>query len=245
MDERKQLRENIKTYCAQIHQYASGPNNVRRLNNINWVRFRVTAKEPPILFQLSGDASRIDYTYINNIGIVYDYINQFQDRPTKHQLTVKDITDMHAMFTANTHMQCIGGIYRTNDKILNIIVDGTRMHAIDASMVPSTMENIVYKANTSKSNILDRAFDMHYEIIAAQPFEDCNKRVARAAMNLFLVLNKLPMVFFDSKEDKLGYIDAFTARANGQNKKYTEYMLRATARSYRSILCNIKHSKIV
>jgi Fic family protein len=85
---------------------------------------------------------------------------------------------------------------------------------------------------------------LHYEIIALQPFEDCNKRLARAAMNLFLVLNKMPMIFFDHHEDKLGYINAFAARANGQNKVYTEYMLHATERSYRGILKNIKNSKI-
>jgi len=141
-------------------------------------------------------------------------------------------------------MEWVGGQYRTNDKILNIIVNGERMHAIDSQMVPYTMNEIIYKTNTGKSNILDRAFDLHYDIIVLQPFEDYNKRLARAAMNLFLVLNKMPMVFFDNREDKSGYIDAFAARANGQRKQYTEYMLHVTERSYRGILNNIQHSKI-
>lgn len=245
MEAKKQLRENIKTYRAQINHFASGPDNVRRLNSMNWIRYRITSVEPKILFQSSEDESRIDYTYIHNINDVYDYVNKFQDRPTKHQLDVNDITEMHKLFTAHTNMEYVGGIYRTDTKLLNIIVNGKRMHAIDAQFVPYTMNNIIFKANTSKSNILDRAFDLHYEIIALQPFDDCNKRLARAAMNLFLVLNKMPMIFFDNKKDKAGYIDAFAARANGQNKKYTEYMLNVTERSYRSILRNIKHSKII
>ena len=245
METKRQLRENIKVYRAQIGKYTSGPDNIRRLNNINWVRYRVTAIEPYVLFQSSNDKTRIDFTYIHNINNVYDYVNKYKDRPTKHTLDIDDIKNMHVMFTDHTHMGCVGGQYRMDNKLLNIIVNGERMHAIDAQMVPYTMNQIVYKANTSKSSILDRAFDLHYEIIALQPFEDCNKRLARATMNLFLVLNKLPMIFFDNREDKRGYIDAFAARANGRNKEYTEYMLHVTERSYRSILCNIKHSKII
>ena len=244
METRQQLREKIKNCRAQIEQYTSGPNNVRRLNNTYWVRYRMTSVEPRILFQSSNDKTKIDYTYMHNIDAVYDYINQFQDRPTTHQLDIEDVQNMHKLFTAHTHMEWVGGQYRTNDKILNIIVDGERMHAIDSQMVPYTLNEIIYKTNTSKSNILDRAFDLHYDIIVLQPFEDYNKRLARAAMNLFLVLNKMPMVFFDNREDKRGYIDAFAARANGHRKQYTEYMLHATERSYRGILNNIQHSKI-
>ena len=240
----KQLRENIKSYRTQIEKYASGPNNVRRLNNMNWVRFRITAVEPRVLFQSSNDENKIDYTYMHKIDNVYDYVNQFQDRPTRHQLDINDVINMHVMFTAHTNMEWIGGQYRRDDKILNIIVDGTRMHAIDAGLVPYTLNNIIYNANTGRASILDRAFNLHYEIIALQPFEDCNKRLARAVMNLFLVLNQMPMIFFDNKKDKSGYIDAFSARANGRNKEYTEYMLSVAERSYRNILKKIKESKI-
>ena len=244
METKKQLRENIKQYRAQIDEYASGPNNVRRLNNMYWIRYRITSVEPKILFQSSNDKNKIDYTYIHNIDSVYDYINQYQDRPTQHQLDVDDIKTMHKLFAANTHMEWVGGQYRTDDKVLNILVNGERMHAVDSGMVAYMMNEIVYKTNTGKSDILDRAFDLHYNIIELQPFDDYNKRIARATMNLFLVLNKMPMVFFDNREDKRGYVDAFAARANGQNKKYTEYMLRVTERSYRGILNNIKQSKI-
>ena len=240
---KKQVRENIKEYRAAIDEYTD-PNNVRRLNNMNWVRFRMTSVEPKILFQ-SSDSTRIDYTYMHNINDVYDYINQFQSKPTQHQLTIDDIKNMHKLFTAHTHMEWVAGTYRSDDKIVNIIVNGFRMHAPRPDLVEYTMNEIVHKANTSKSNILDRAFDIHYEIVALQPFEDCNKRVARAAMNLFLVLNKLPMIFFDKPEDKCGYIDAIAARANGRNKEYTEYMLHVTERSYRNILRELKQSKIL
>ena len=240
---KKQVRENIKEYRASIDEYTD-PNNVRRLNNMNWVRFRMTSVEPKILFQ-SSDSTRIDYTYMHNINNVYDYINQFQSKPTQHQLTIDDIKNMHKLFTAHTHMEWVAGTYRNDDKIVNIIVNGFRMHAPRPDLVEYAMNEIVRKANTSKSNILDRAFDIHYEIVALQPFEDCNKRVARAAMNLFLVLNKLPMIFFDKPEDKRGYIDAIAARANGHNKEYTEYMLHVTERSYRNILRELKQSKIL
>lgn len=244
MTTRTNVRESIKSYRTQISQYASGPNNVRRLNNTYWVRYRMVSIEPTILFQSANDKTKIDYTYIHNINDVYNYINQFQDRPTQHRLSVEDIKNMHKLFTAHTHMEWVGGKYRTDDKILNIAVDGSRMYASDATMVPYALNDIVYKINTSKAGIFDRAFDLHYEIIALQPFDDCNKRVARAAMNLFLVLNQMPMIFFDNREDKHAYINAFAARANGRNKEYTSYMLHVTERSYRSILHNIKQSKI-
>ena len=76
METKKQLRENIKMYRAQISKYTSGPDNIRRLNNINWVRYRVTAIEPYVLFQSSNDKTRIDFTYIHNINNVYDYVNK-------------------------------------------------------------------------------------------------------------------------------------------------------------------------
>ena len=244
MKTRKQMRENIKTLCTQISDYTSGPNNVRRLNNMYWVRYRITSVEPTVLFQASQDKTKIDFTYMHNINYVYDYINQFQDKQTQHQLNIDDIRQMHVMFTQHTYMEWVGGQYRTDDKVLNIIVNGSRMHALDANLVAYTMNEIVRNANTRTSSILDRAFDLHYEIIALQPFEDCNKRLARATMNLFLVLNKLPMIFFDNREDKRGYIDAIAARANGRNKEYKEYMLRVAERSYRGILRNIKQSQI-
>ena len=243
MANRAQLRENIKELRNEIDIYTN-PNQIRRLNNMNWVRSRMASVEPKILFQ-SSDSRRLDYTYMHNINNVYDYINQFQDHPTKHQLNVNDINNMHKLFTAHTHMEWVGGTYRRDDKVINIVVNDSRMHAISPELVAYTMGEILHGANTSKSSILDRAYNIHYEIIATQPFEDYNKRVARAAMNLFLVLNKMPMIFFDRPEDKSGYIGAFTARANGRNKEYTEYMLYVTERSYRSILRNIKHSKIL
>lgn len=245
MNEKQRLRDNIRSYREQISQFTSGSNNVRRLNNMNWVRYCITSQEPYILFQAANDKTKIDYTYLSNINGVYDYINGFQDTHIKHFLSIDDVKNLHTLFTKNTHMECVAGTYRTDDKILNIIVDGGLMHTIDATMVPYTMNNIIYKANTSKSNILDRAFDIHYEMVALQPFEDCNKRLARAVMNLFLVSNKMPMIFFNGREDKRGYIDSISARANGRNKEYTEYMLHVTERSYRSILQNIKHSKIL
>ena len=122
METKKQLRENIKLYRKQIEQYASGPNNIRRFNNMNWIRYRITSIEPKVLFQAVEDESKIDYTYMRNIHDVYDYVNKYQDRPTKHQLDINDITNMHKLFTAHTNMECVGGIYRTDTKILNIIV---------------------------------------------------------------------------------------------------------------------------
>ena len=119
------------------------------------------------------------------------------------------------------------------------------MHTVSYTRVPYEMNNIVYRANINQSDIFDRAFDLHYEIIELQPFDDFNKRLARATMNMFLVLNKMPMVFFDNPEDKCGYVQAFAARANGRKKEYTEYMLHVTERSYRNILKNIKQSKVL
>jgi Fic family protein len=126
-----------------------------------------------------------------------------------------------------------------------VTVNGERMHAPDSYDIPYLLNNIVYNMNNESEDVLHRAFDAHYELIALQPFDDFNKRTARLVMNWFLVQNGYRPVVFNNKSDKRKYIEAITAYANGDRKKYMSFMQSCLVRTQEQLINVIHKSKVL
>lgn len=223
-----------------ITKMLSGAGTHKRLNNVNWLRHEIAYVEPRTLFYIPNKEQTpyIDYNNMKNIGDAYDYII---DNPNQI-IDATEICRIHSMLCANTHIQ--GGIFRSTPKILEITVNGKRMHAPDAYEIPSQMNEIIYKMNNTP-DILTRAFNIHYDLIALQPFDDFNKRTSRLVMNWVLVQGGYRPIVFNQRSDKQRYKEAISQCANGNYRAYAHYMSACLLRTQKEIIKLLKKSRIL
>lgn len=233
----KQIEENRIIITNKLFDAAS----VKRLNNINWLRHEISYTEPRILFQVSKKEQvyHLDFNCMNNIGIAYDYTVKHTDN-TVH-IDGNEICKLHSLLCNNTYID--GGKFRTTSKILEMTVNGKRMHAPEAHNIPHLLNDIVYKIHNDTKDILYRAFDAHYELIVLQAFDDFNKRTARLVMNWILVQNGYRPIVFNKPSDKQKYKEAIKTYAEGNKKEYYEYMLSCMYRTQQDIIKLLNKSK--
>lgn len=83
------------------------------------------------------------------------------------------------------------------------------------SMVGNLIErvNTVYNAATDRHQVLDLAFDLHYQMVMIHPFGDGNGRVSRLLQNYILRKAGLPIFPIDQKR-RLHYINALEETAH-------------------------------
>jgi Fic family protein len=176
---------------------------------------------------------------MNNLGNAYDFILNNIDN--QKRIEVSDICKLHSFLCENTYID--GGNFRTTSKVLEITVNGERMHAPDSYDIPYLLNIIAYNMNNPTKDILHRAFDAHYELIALQPFDDYNKRTARLVMNWLLVQNGYRPIVFNRPNDKQRYKTAIAQYASGDKKSYYAYMSQCMVRTQQDIIKLLTKSK--
>lgn len=233
---KKQIARNKDTITSML----SGENTVKRLNNLNWIRHELSWTEPRTLFQVPSkqQADHLDFNNMKNIGTAYDYIIENAATP----ITDVEIYKIHSILCEGTNI--IGGTLRTTNKVLKLSKDGDRFHAPDQREIMGRLNDIIYQLNNPNTDVLTRAFDAHYEMIALQPFDDFNKRTARLVMNWILIQGGYRPIIFNKSADKQKYIAAIAAMNKGDRKTYTSYMTRTLARSQEEIIKQLHKSKI-
>lgn len=236
---RQKIESNRTIITEKLYDAAS----VKRLNNINWLRHEISYSEPRTLFQvpLKEQNLYLDFNCMNNLGAAYDFI--VNNKNLNKRIDVIDICKLHSVLCQNTYIN--GGNFRTTTKVLEITVNGKRMHAPDAYDIPYLINEIVYKINNTSTDILHRAFDAHYELIALQPFDDFNKRTARLVMNWILVQNGYRPIVFNKPSDKQKYKEAIKTYAEGNKKEYYAYMSQCMLRTQQDIIKLLTKSKML
>lgn len=234
---KKQIEINRET----ISKMLSGADTVKRLNNLNWIRHEISYTEPRTLFYIPAkeQSPYLDYNSMKNLGEAYDYIINNSAKP----IDISEICKLHSMLCSGTHIQ--GGLFRTSPKIIEITVNGSRVHAPDSSRILASMNEAMFKMNDTSKCVLKRAFDVHYDLIMIQPFDDFNKRTARLVMNWVLIQNGYRPVVFNQPTDKQKYKEAITAYANGNYKEYMSYMSYCLNRTQRQIISLLQNSKML
>lgn len=234
------LKAQIEKNRATISTLLTGSRTFNRLNSFNWIRHELT-NEAMILFQYpdympkSEKTLYLDYTNMSNLGNAWDYI-------LKHQTTPIDniqIRRVHSILAQGTNIP--GGVYRVSAAY----IERLQMHAPNYATLLYRMDDIEYNISNTSIPLLNRAFNTHYDIIAAQPFNDFNKRTARLIMNWILIQNDYRPVLFNKKTDKEGYMAALLARAQDDCKTYSHYMYECMLRTQRDILKLLNKSKIM
>ena len=158
-------------------------------------------------------------------------------------ITLDSIRNLHQMLCKNTNID--GYRFRTTGCKLQMTINGEQYHAPDSHFIEYELCQIVYRLNNSKRDVFTRAYDIHYELIMLQPFDDFNKRTARLVMNWVLLQNGYRPIAFNKRSDKEAYIRAISERANGDKRAYTEYMSKCQLRTQKDILKHLRDSKIL
>lgn len=233
------IQECVELNKQKISHRLSG-SNIKRLNNLNWLRHEISWNEPRILFYLpqSQQAPYFDYSCTKGLGEAYDYITNKEHK----DITPSAIRDIHYLVANETNVSA--GVYRQSPKILEITINGARVHAPDYTMVAQMVENAIFEwKNSTKPDPL-RAFDLHYNLIMIQPFEDYNKRVSRMVMNWALVLCGYRPIVFNRQSDKESYRKAIINMAKGDAKSYYKYMYAVMKSSQDQVIAQLKSSNI-
>lgn len=208
--------------------------SVRRIHTMNSLRHGIGV-ETINLIQFPPDMKEeerkihIDYTSIANLELAWDYI--VENINTK--IDMMQIRKVHAILSQNTDI--MGGVYRQSDAF----IERLQTHAPTFHQMLYKLENVEYSLNNKQFPIMTRAFNAHFDIIAAQPFDDFNKRTARLIMNWFLLQNKYTPILFTGKTDRADYMSALLARQQGRCKTYSHYLYQCMVRTQSEIIKNI------
>ena len=229
----------IEENRQQITNMLSGANTHKRLNNLNWIAHELST-EAEILFQCQAGVPKnkrrmyLDYTSMMNLNTAWKYVLNH----TKEPIDNAAIRKIHQLLAHNTDVP--GGQYR----LVEVCV--LQSSAPSYNDMLYRMNDIEYNLANPNVPVLTRAFNVHYDIIAAQPFRDFNKRTARLIMNWLLIQGGYRPIVFNQRTDKQKYKDAITAKAAGDTKKYTQYMYYSCLlRTQNEIINLLKKSRVL
>ena len=228
-------KEQIIQMRTELDECFDNFSSTKRIRNLYWLRRQIAVEEPKVLCPYQ--AKDLDDTSMANISVAYDYIIQNVHK----EITFEEVRNIHYILCKDTYID--GYNFRTANARIQFSVADVPYHAPDASMIEYNLRQIIYNLNHSKRDIFTRAYDVHYELIMLQPFDDFNKRTARLIMNWMLLQNGYRPIAFNKREDKKAYIDAICNRANGDHRAYTDYMSKCQLRTQKSILKHLKDSK--
>lgn len=233
-------QETVESNRRTISDLLCG-SNIKKLNNLNWLRHEISFTEPHTLFWMpqKEQAPFFDYTCTKGLGEAYDYILDHKDDP---EITASTVCDIHYLIARNTNV--LPGVYRNSAKILEITVNGARIHTPDPTEIPQRLDNLLYEYKHSTKPAPLRAFDLHYNLLMLHPFDDYNKRTSRMVMNLALLQCGYRPIVFNRKSDKENYRKAISHMANRDTKSYYRYMYNAMKSSQEQIIAQLKNSNI-
>ena len=229
-DIKKEIERKRKTINYLMNKRA------KHLDDIAWIK-SAFIKETLVLNQCPDKDIRFDTSSesIQNICTTWDTIVQRQNIVN---ITISDVMDIHCNMSHNTDV--IPCQIRTKC-VYNLAT------LIPAQQTPEIMrqriDDILYKLNSGKQSILQRAFDAHYEFIILQPFNDFNKRTARMLMNWFLISKGYRPIAFTHTTDNKNYVGALKDARNGDKKSYYNYMYNCMSRSQDMFIDKLRHAR--
>ncbi len=241
MTKTPKLKDIIEQNRQTITKMLSGSDTTKRLRNLHWIRDELS-KETKTLFQYPDNMPQkekqfyLDFSNIKNLGTAWDYIVQHENVKT---IDIYSIRQIHQILCKDTDIP--GGELRISSA--HIMQLG--IHAPNYPQMLYRLDDIQYHINDERVPVLTRAFNIHYDIIAAQPFNDYNKRTARLVMNWFLISRGYRPILFNKRSDKENYMIALRARANGDTKAYSHYMYECMLRTQREIIKRLRKSRVM
>ena len=215
---KKDIERKREIITDLLHKHA------KHLDDVAWVK-SAFIKETLVLNQCADHEIRHETSSesIHNIGTTWDMI---VSRTNIANFTLSNIMDIHYKLAQDTEVT--PGGFRTT-----CVYNLQQITPADPSpeVTRQKLDDIIYRMNSGKQSILQRAFDAHYEIIVLQPFKDFNKRTARMLMNWFLINRGYRPIAFNQASDNHEYTAALRAALNGDKKTYYNYMYKCMSRT--------------
>ena len=159
------------------------------------------------------------FDYVKTLPNAQNAFKYAMNLPKSTPITFDTLYEIHRRLARYTDVPA--GIYRQFDAFSMKL----GVHAPSYQVMIQKMDNLLYQTQRDDVDVLTRAMNAHYEIIALQPFGDYNKRVARIVADLILLKNGHPPFRFDRNTDTEKYYNALRARVACDDKKYEKYML--------------------
>ncbi len=208
----------------------------KHLDDVAWIK-SAFIKETLVLNQCSDQLLRLETSSesIHNIGETWDMIVA---RKNIANFTISDVMDIHYSLAQNTDVTP-GRIRTKCVSILQTLVPAQPTPEITRQRI----DDILYRLNTGKQTILQRAFDAHYELIVLQPFTDFNKRTARMLMNWFLITRGYRPIAFNVSTDNKEYMNALRSAIQGDKKTYYTYMYKCMSRTQDLFIDKLSNSR--
>jgi Fic family protein len=236
--ERKAILLNnlIEAYSAEeIMQFEFAKEFIYNSNNIEGSKI---PKEQLIELFEKGSTKYInknELAEIENSIKALDYIKK------DFAFTIKNIKSLYYILTKNL-MQENGLPYPKGFKKQPIIV-GNSTTSEPKNVEPELKSLLMWnKQNITKVYPLKRAFEFHSTYESIHPFTNGNGRTGRLLMNKILMQNNyLPIIVY--KENKLAYFNAINAMREGDKKKYFQFMLKQSEKTYDQMIKIIKNKK--
>lgn len=159
---------------------------------------------------------------LNSID-AFDYLKDFN-------FNLVSIKRLYYILTKRLLMEN-GNPYPKGFKKDNLIVGNSS--TTSPEKVKKELEELVkwYKKSKSKIHPLILAYDFHLKYEMIHPFRDGNGRTGRLILNKILIQNGYPPIIV-YKENKQGYFNAIKQAREGRKKKYYQFMLEQTNKSY-------------
>lgn len=177
--------------------------------------------------------SLVEHLEAKNHALALDWV--FQRKDKKKAILAKDIFYLHG-----TLMRGIDDEHAGVLRAIPVRISGSRTVLPNPRKVPDLMENfektlLALDNKKSLSDILQAAFQIHYELVTIHPFVDGNGRTARLLMNLYLLQKELfPLII--GKKSRPAYLECLeSCQTRGDNDSYQKFM----SKSYESTLKNI------
>ncbi|MBR5129690.1 MAG: Fic family protein [Alphaproteobacteria bacterium] len=93
------------------------------------------------------------------------------------------------------------------------------------SKMTSLLSGLAHNKSTDPKTFIQKALDVHYNVIFIQPFIDTNKRTSRLLANYYLIQGGYPPILISPKDQK-EYINTMVElKKTGNPEKYETFML--------------------
>lgn len=188
------------------------------------------SKIPPKAVREIIDRGDTKYSDKNEIKEVKNSIEAFEYLKNQFKFNIVSIKKLYHILTKDLEIQ--KGVYYPKGfkKVSNIVGNST---TTEPEKVEKELKNLLewYKKNKREVHPLILAFEFHKRYEQVHPFLDGNGRTGRLIMNKILMANGYqPIIVY--KDNKVAYFNALEKSSEGNKKKYYQFMLEQTRKTY-------------
>ena len=128
--------------------------------------------------------------------------------------------------TASTLMKDIEPEHKNYYRKVGVQMYDLGIAVQNPASIPLKMTSILREIEEGNKTPIQKALDIHYNVIFIQPFIDSNKRTARLLANFYLIKNEYPPILISPK-DQAAYLEAMVElKKTGNAEKYEHFMLK-------------------